>query len=118
MLTQEQKDRYKKRLLKAQKHLRGEVAHHSAGVGDEPPGLSTHMADDATDVFEQEKEWTLRRTMADELELVDTALGKLDSDRFGACERCGKEIAPARLDALPHASFCIDCQTYMDNRWA
>jgi DnaK suppressor protein len=118
MLTQEQKNRYKKRLAKAQVHLRGEVAHHSTSVGDEPPGLSTHMADDATDVFEQEKEWTLRKTMADELELVETALAKLDTDKFGTCERCDSEIAPARLNVLPHASFCISCQTYMDDRWA
>jgi len=118
MLTQEQKERYKKQLAEAQAHLRGEVAQHSASVGDEPLGLSTHMADDATDVFEQEKEWTLRKTLADELELVETALLKFDDDRFGACERCGSEIMSARLNALPHASFCISCQTYMDNRWA
>ena len=117
MVTKAQQRRYKKELGEALEPLREEVAEHSTNVGDEPPGLSTHMADDATDVFEQEKEWTLRQTMADELELVETALGKLEDGTYGTCERCGKEISTDRLDALPHASYCIACQTYMDKRW-
>lgn len=28
----------------------------------------------------------------------------------GICAKCGAPIAPARLEALPSASTCIDCQ--------
>jgi DnaK suppressor protein len=40
---------------------------------------------------------------------VEQALAKIDSGSYGACEDCGKEIAPARLEAKPAARFCIDC---------
>jgi DnaK suppressor protein len=45
-----------------------------------------------------------------ELDAVTAALQRLDHGGFGHCERCGAAIAPARLDALPEASLCLDCQ--------
>jgi DnaK suppressor protein len=38
------------------------------------------------------------------------ALRKLDEGGFGECERCGEPIGDRRLDALPFARYCIDCQ--------
>ena len=38
------------------------------------------------------------------------ALGKLDEGGFGECERCGEDIAEKRLEALPFARYCIECQ--------
>jgi RNA polymerase-binding transcription factor DksA len=29
---------------------------------------------------------------------------------LGLCERCKKEINPARLEALPQATLCLDCK--------
>jgi DnaK suppressor protein len=47
---------------------------------------------------------------------VDRALRKLEKapERFGLCEECEEEIAPARLKALPHASLCLECQGKRD----
>ena len=38
------------------------------------------------------------------------ALRKLDEGGFGECERCGEAIAEKRLEALPFARYCIECQ--------
>lgn len=49
----------------------------------------------------------LRRNLAD----VERALGKIESGTdYGRCERCGREIAPERLEAIPWAALCIDCK--------
>jgi DnaK suppressor protein len=40
---------------------------------------------------------------------VELALSKMDDGNYGACERCGQPIAPARLEAMPAARLCIDC---------
>ena len=40
---------------------------------------------------------------------VELALDKMDEGTYGACERCGQPIAPARLEAMPAARLCIDC---------
>jgi DnaK suppressor protein len=39
---------------------------------------------------------------------VDAALKRIDDGSFGSCAVCGKEIAPARLEARPWAALCID----------
>jgi DnaK suppressor protein len=42
---------------------------------------------------------------------VTSAIQKLeDGGGFGECERCGEEIAEKRLEALPFARYCIECQ--------
>lgn len=45
-----------------------------------------------------------------ELDAVTAALQRIDRGEFGHCERCGAAIAAARLQALPEARLCLDCQ--------
>jgi DnaK suppressor protein len=42
-------------------------------------------------------------------ERIERALAKLDAGTYGACDRCGRPIAPARLRAAPESVLCIDC---------
>ena len=76
----------------------------------ERPGLGTHMADSATEVFEQAKNLAVHQRLHSTLELVEKALGKMDKGVYGCCERCGEPIDPARLKALPYAALCMACQ--------
>jgi RNA polymerase-binding protein DksA len=41
---------------------------------------------------------------------VERALERIDAGTYGMCERCGKPIDPARLEARPWALLCIDCK--------
>jgi DnaK suppressor protein len=45
---------------------------------------------------------------------VISALQKIDDGSFGSCERCGEDIAEKRLEALPFARYCIDCQRVIE----
>ena len=78
----------------------------------ESPGQMTYgsQAAAASQVFAQQRDLALREKAEKELELVEAALGRIDEGTFGACRRCGREIAPGRLEALPWAAYCIDCQ--------
>ena len=80
------------------------------------PGQMTYgsQAAAASQVFEQQRDLALRDRATAHLELVDAALQRLDEGTFGACRRCGDPIAPARLEALPWAAYCIDCQRAVD----
>jgi DnaK suppressor protein len=64
----------------------------------------------ATQVFEQQRDLALRERNEQHLAQVEAALRRLDDGTFGSCTRCGRPIAPERLDALPWAALCIDCQ--------
>jgi DnaK suppressor protein len=64
----------------------------------------------ASQVFEQQRDLALRDHNSQHLEQVEAALARVAGGTFGACVRCGRPIAPERLDALPWAAYCIDCQ--------
>jgi DnaK suppressor protein len=64
----------------------------------------------ASQVFEQQRDLALRDHNTQHLEHVEAALARLADGSFGACLRCGRPIAPERLEALPWAAYCIDCQ--------
>jgi RNA polymerase-binding transcription factor len=76
------------------------------------PGQMTYgsQAAAATHVFEQQRDLALRDRAIQQLELVDAALARIDAGTFGTCTNCGNAIAAARLEALPWAGLCIDCQ--------
>lgn len=80
------------------------------------PGQMTYgsQAAAASQVFEQQRDLALRDRATQQLALVDAALARLDAGTFGACLRCGRPIAVGRLEALPWAAHCIDCQGAID----
>jgi DnaK suppressor protein len=49
-----------------------------------------------------------------QLRLLDDALHRIDAGEYGECVLCGKEIALARLEAIPWARYCVDCQEFQE----
>lgn len=45
----------------------------------------------------------------EEIRQLQDAISRIDAGSYGLCTQCGKNIAPARLTALPYASTCITC---------
>jgi DnaK suppressor protein len=78
-------------------------------------GVGNHVADDATEVFTRERNLALRNNAQDLLVQVESALRRLDEGSYGICARCGREIADARLEALPYAIYCITCQAQIEH---
>lgn len=68
----------------------------------------------ASQVFAQQRDLALRDRAEQQLALVDAALARLVDGTFGACVRCGNPIPAERLEALPWAPRCIDCQRLAD----
>jgi DnaK suppressor protein len=98
--------------------LVSERARLTAELGEaiQAPGQMTYgsQAAAATQVFEQQRDLALRDRSSQQLELVEAALARLEAGTFGTCLRCARPIAPARLEALPWAAYCIDCQAIVD----
>jgi DnaK suppressor protein len=76
------------------------------------PGPMTYgsQAAAASQVFEQQRDLALRERAENQLAQVEAALARIEDGTFGTCRRCGNAIAAERLDALPWAALCIDCQ--------
>lgn len=44
------------------------------------------------------------------LKEIHDALGRIEDGIYGKCAFCGQEIGEERLEALPHARLCIECE--------
>ncbi len=68
------------------------------------------IVDRANSAYSREFLFSLTGGERDLLQDIETALAKMDQGSYGICESCGGEIGAARLQALPWARYCIDCQ--------
>jgi DnaK suppressor protein len=83
---------------------------------DDPFSDPDHASDNAavdTDVREQTGHDTIEAEIKDlekRLFDIDNALKKIYKGGYGMCEKCKKVIPKARLDLIPEAQYCIDCE--------
>jgi RNA polymerase-binding transcription factor len=69
-----------------------------------------HLAETATVTLDREIDYSLEESEARVLAAIDAALQRVDAGTYGQCERCGQQIEPERLEAIPWATLCIDDQ--------
>lgn len=81
---------------------------------DEPlddPSEDTDLADDpGTRLSERQAFEEASFRQAAGLEAIDHAIKRIDLGVYGTCEDCGVEIPYERLEAVPDAVLCINCQ--------
>lgn len=69
---------------------------------------------DYGDMSEQShEEWLfLNRNAATtrQLRQIKEALERIDDGSYGVCAECEKPISPKRLQAVPWAKFCVQCE--------
>ncbi len=70
-----------------------------------------HMADYGSDSYEQETTLQLIESNSISMRDVDNALKRIEQGTYGLCEECESLIPAARLSVLPHARYCIACQS-------
>jgi RNA polymerase-binding protein DksA len=114
-MAKKQLQHFEKRLLEERKRVLKELGKYDEANQDTDGDLSSysfHMADQGTDAMEREKAFLFASQEGRFLWHIDEALRRLyrAPDTFGKCHNCGNDIAFERLDALPHARYCIACK--------
>ena len=74
-------------------------------------GYSLHMADAGSDNFDREFALSLVSNEQEALYEIEEALKRLDQSTYGVCGNCEKNILKARLEAVPFARLCVNCQS-------
>lgn len=75
-----------------------------------------HASDNAavdTDVREQVGHDTVEAQVKDlskRLQEIKIAMINMEKGTYGTCERCGAKIPQTRLELVPEARFCIECE--------
>jgi DnaK suppressor protein len=68
------------------------------------------VVDAALDSAQDEISSQLAEVESRELASIENALERMRDGQYGVCEACSCSIPLARLNALPYATLCINCQ--------
>jgi RNA polymerase-binding protein DksA len=78
----------------------------------EPKDLADIAADDiGRNILEALEVQEVKR-----LTLIDSALSRIKNGRYGVCMSCGSKIPRERLEAIPYAILCVNCQSSEERR--
>ena len=118
-LSKEVGAKYKRLLVELRDHLidgvnflaNDNLKRTSRDASGELSGYSLHMADAGTDNFDREFALSLVSNEQEALYEIEEALKRLEAGTYGVCEMCEKLIRKERLEAVPFARFCIQCQS-------
>jgi len=109
-MDKKRQELYRKRLLERQEQLFATVSktEQDGREADEQPVQD--LADKASNSYT--KEFLFKKSNDDRfiLHLIEEALRRMESGGYGICVACGGEMQQKRLDAVPWARHCIECQ--------
>jgi RNA polymerase-binding protein DksA len=116
-------EKYRRLLFEERERLTADMNDLDSDIsGDDTPGqyeladYDNHPADVGTETFIKERDLAVRDNFRDIIGRIDEALDKIERGTYGYCDRCGREISKGRLDAIPHAIYCVDCQDIIESR--
>lgn len=107
-MTDQQLKQLKEELESQLKAIEGRLEHKEEFETSELSNYDNHPADNATDLYDQERGMAMDHLKEEEHEDILAALKAIDDGTYGKCAVCGKEIPFERLEALPTALTCID----------
>lgn len=115
MLTENQISTFRSILLKEKAEVEQRLrrsdqfdlnkGHYHESVG-ELSSYDNHPADEATELYEREKDFALNEHATNQIKSINKALQAIENGTYGKCEICGKEISFERLEALPTTIYC------------
>lgn len=83
-----------------------------AEEGDADDGAS----DAAIETLDRGTEFALEENLRTMLEEIDAATEKIGKGTYGVCDNCGRDIKMARLERIPSATMCVECQERLERR--
>jgi RNA polymerase-binding transcription factor DksA len=78
--------------------------------------VDQHVADEGTELFEQERDAGLAQRLRDELAAVERAEARLEAGTFGLSVESGDPIPDERLEARPLAERTVEEQSRLEGR--
>jgi DnaK suppressor protein len=100
---------YKKKLQVRREELARTIARteEEGRTADDDPTVD--LADKAANSYT--KEFLFGQTNTDRaiLQLIDEALVRIRTSKYGRCVECEEELQQKRLEAVPWARYCVSC---------
>src|SRR5882757_215924 len=107
-------DYYKKKLQSRREELMRTIARTEEEGRQADEDQTVDLADKAANSYTKEFLFGITNGDRKILNLIDAALKRLNTEEFGICANCQEELQQKRLEAVPWAKHCINCQEKME----
>jgi len=115
MTTTQRKQRLNTILSAHRDQLLAEIAETLRRARDDSRDVAAgDMFDRVELVQEEDVAFALLGMKNETVRRIEDALACLDAGNFGVCADCDQEIAESRLEAVPFATRCRDCQASVE----
>ena len=116
-MRKNEREKYRQKLLDHKARLTGTVEgmRREALEQDESAPSADHMADHGSAQYDSDLTLTLVEDQQETIQQIEEALDRIEAGSYGKCDACKEPIAKARLQALPQAKYCVDCQERLDD---
>lgn len=112
-LTREEIEHFRTLLLHRRRAATGEIERMRAHLRDmqeaaREAAYSSDMADGASGLRERDELHLMIARQKKYVKHLDRALARIDEGTYGICAATGRTIPRGRLEAVPHATTCIE----------
>jgi DnaK suppressor protein len=105
---------YEKLLLQRRGELQSAYRDKLSRSGDAGADGALDSADEASVNYNKEFWYSLSDADRKIMRLIDEALREIQGGSYGECIHCAKPIQKKRLEAVPWARHCLECQDLQD----
>ena len=117
-MDSEKLEYFKKRLLKEKADMmetlflmkKNGTLDSNAEIASEISLYDNHPGDIGDELADMAKNSALKINEDAIIAKIDSAIKAIDTGDYGVCKCCGKEILEERLQFVPYAKYCVDCQ--------
>ena len=112
-------ERLKKMLLEKNREFEAHLKQELAKRMKEGQALFASTVRDEGDLgyfgFEQEISRRQLISCNEKLRRITAAIERLNDSSYGICEECGAKISEKRLQVMPFAAYCLECQEALEH---
>jgi DnaK suppressor protein len=109
MLTKEDIEKFKDRLLKEKLQILSDVLGEELALKYFFSQVEGDIADRAQDLYENQVLASLSGLQRETIDKINEALRRIEEGTYGKCASCGADIEIERLEAIPYAVLCSAC---------
>src|SRR5215471_19541129 len=109
-MTKKEMEKYRRLLEDKKNSLSAEIAKTRDAEEETTEESTQDIADKAVSSYTREFLYSLSDSDRGTLMQIDQALDRIDEGNYGFCQNCAQPMSEKRLNAVPWAPHCVDCQ--------
>src|SRR5438477_7685158 len=103
-------EKYRRLLEQKKSELSDDLAKTRNAEEETTEESTQDIADKAVSSYTREFLYSLSDADRNTLLQIDQSLVRIEVGTYGQCRNCGSSISEKRLNAVPWAQLCVDCQ--------